>query len=104
MCRFPGSALNGGGTFGVGLAENPKGTLLFAAYAGSATIATYRQLSGCKLEFLGEAITAGAGDGGAVDGMKVTPNGATLVLGYSDGSIGSYKISSTGTLTLISRS
>ena len=35
--------------------------------------------------------------------MKVTPNGATLVLGYSDGSIGSYKISSTGTLTLISR-
>ncbi len=99
---FPGLALDSGGIFGVGLAENPKGRFLFAAYAGSATIATYKQLPGCKLKFLGEVITVGASYG-AVDGMKVTPDGQTLVLGYGDGSVGSYKISSTGTLRLISR-
>jgi hypothetical protein len=100
---FPGFPLDVGGGFGISLAETPTGTFLFAAYAGSGTIVSYKQEAGCKLKLLSELITVGARDG-AVDGMKVTPNGKTLIVGYSDGSIGSYKINSTtGAVTLIAR-
>jgi hypothetical protein len=35
---FPGFPLDNGNLLGVGLAENPSGTFLFAAYTGSSTI------------------------------------------------------------------
>jgi hypothetical protein len=100
---FPGFPLDNGELDGVGLAENPSGTFLFASYSSSGTITTYKQLAGCKLKRVGEVITVGAGYG-SVDGMKVTPNGNFLILAYSDGSLGSYKIdATTGALTLINR-
>jgi hypothetical protein len=100
---FPGFPLDSGNLLGVGLAENPSGTFLFAAYTGSSTITTYKQLAGCKLKRLGEIITVG-GWKGPVDGMKVTPNGDFLILSYGDSTIGSYKIdATTGALTLINR-
>jgi sugar lactone lactonase YvrE len=100
---FPGFPLDSGNLFGVGLAENPSGTFLFAAYTQSGTITSYKQLAGCKLKRLSEIISVGALSG-PVDGMKVTPNGKFLILAYGDGSIGSYKIdATTGALTLIGR-
>lgn len=100
---FTANSLDNGGFYGISLAENAKGTFLFAAYTGSNTIATYAQGSDCSLTYKSEIITIGV-NGVPVDGMRVTPNGKTLILGYSDGSIGAYKINpTTGALTLINR-
>ena len=98
---FPGSAHDTGNSIGVGLAETPKGTYLFATYTASATIATYKQLAGCKLKFVGNAASAVGLNGGAVDGMRVTPNGKYLVVAYGDKSIGSWRIGASGRLKLI---
>jgi len=101
---YPATALDYGGDYGIGLAENATGTFLFASYTGTGAIATYAQQPDCKLVYKSEVISVGAGYGGAIDGMRVTPNGKYLILGYSDGSIGSYAINAkTGALTLISR-
>ena len=100
---YPANALDSGALWGIGLAENPKGTFLFAAYSTSGTIATYAQRADCVLKYRSELITIGA-NVGPVDGMKVTPNGKYLIVAYSDGSIGSYAINAkTGALTLVGR-
>jgi hypothetical protein len=100
---YPAESLDSGALWGIGLAENPAGTFLFAAYSTSGTIATYAQNADCRLAYRGELITIGA-NVGSVDGMKVTPNGKYLIVAYSDASIGSYAINAkTGTLSLIAR-
>lgn len=100
---YPGTALDSGLLWGVGLAENPAATFLFAAYSTSGTIATYLQGPDCSLTYSNEVISIGA-NVGSVDGMKVTPNGRYLIVAYADGSIGSYSINSTtGALTLVAR-
>lgn len=100
---YPGTSLDSGALWGVGLAENPAATFLFAAYSSSGTIATYAQGPGCTLELKSEIVTIGE-NVGSVDGMKVTPNGKYLIVAYADGSIGSLAIdSTTGALTMIGR-
>jgi hypothetical protein len=100
---YPANAIDSGALWGIGLAENPAGTFLFAAYSTSGTIATYAQGADCVLTYKGELVTIGA-NVGSVDGMKVTPNGKYLIVAYSDASIGSYSINArTGVLTLIGR-
>jgi hypothetical protein len=100
---YPANAIDSGALWGIGLAENPAGTFLFAAYSTSGTIATYAQGADCVLTYKGELITIGA-NVGSVDGMKVTPNGKYLIVAYSDASIGSYAINpKTGVLMLIGR-
>lgn len=100
---YPGTPLDSGALWGVGLAENPAATFLFAAYSSSGTIATYAQGPGCTLELKSEIVAIGE-NVGSVDGMKVTPNGKYLIVAYADGSIGSYAIdSTTGALTLVGR-
>jgi hypothetical protein len=100
---YPGTALDSGLLWGIGLAENPAGTFLFAAYSTSGTIATYMQGADCALTYKSELITIGA-NVGSVDGMKVTPNGKYLIVAYGDASIGSYAINpTTGALTLVNR-
>jgi hypothetical protein len=100
---YPGTALDSGALWGIGLVENPAGTFLFAAYSTSGTIATYAQAADCALKYRSEIITIGA-NVGSVDGMRVTPNGKYLIVAYSDVSIGSYAINpKTGALTLVGR-
>lgn len=100
---YTGTALDSGLLWGIGLAENPAATFLFAAYSTSGTIATYAQGPDCTLALKSEIIAIGA-NVGSVDGMKVTPNGKYLIVAYGDGSIGSYVIHpTTGALTLIGR-
>ena len=100
---YPGTALDSGALWGIGLAENPAGRFLFAAYSTAGTIATYAQGADCVLKYRSELITIGA-NVGPVDGMKVTPNGKYLIVAYSDASIGSYAINAkTGALTLVGR-
>jgi len=100
---YPGTALDSGALWGIGLAENPAGTFLFAAYSTSGTIATYAQAADCVLKYRSEVITIGA-NVGSVDGMRVTPNGKYLIVAYSDASIGSYAINpKTGVLSLVAR-
>jgi len=100
--RFLGFPLDSGAFVGVGLAESRHGKYLFAAFTESSTLATYKQLAGCKLKRVSE-ITAIGASRGAIDGMKVTPDSKTVVVGYEDGSVGSYHINpNTGALNLIS--
>lgn len=100
---YPGTALDSGALWGIGMAENPAGTFLFAAYSTSGTIATYAQGSDCQLKFKSEIIAIGA-NVGSVDGMKVTPSGKYLIVAYGDASIGSYAINpTTGALKLVNR-
>jgi hypothetical protein len=100
--RFLGSPLDSGSFVGVGLAESPNGKYLFAAFTESSTLATYKQLAGCKLKLVSE-ITAIGASRGAIDGMKVTADSRTVVAGFVDGSVGSYHINPlTGALHLIS--
>lgn len=101
---FKAGKTDNASNFGVSLAD--AGNYLVAAFTGNAalsispTIGTYQILSGCKLKYLGSVPATGM-NGGFPDGTKATPNGKTVVVAYADGSIGSYKISSTGKLTLI---
>jgi hypothetical protein len=64
---------------------------LYAGFAGSGTIGTFRQLSGCKLRFFKDTPATGL-NGGSIDGMKV--NGNILVVAYADGSIESFNLAS----------
>jgi len=100
--RFLGFPLDSGAFVGVGLAESRNGKFLFAAFTESSTLVTYKQLAGCKLKLVSE-ITAIGASRGAIDGMKVTPDSKAVVVGYEDGSVGSYHINAnTGALNLIS--
>lgn len=70
-----------------------RGDLLFAAYGVSVNIGVFEIGAGCKLSLLGTYNSAEA-----VAGMKVTPDGKTLVVGYGD-SVDSFSISAKGVLT-----
>jgi len=45
--------------------------------------------SGCTLGFVTQLANTSGLNGGAIDGMAVTPNGKYLVVAYGDGSVGS---------------
>jgi hypothetical protein len=107
---FPGSATNDSGqNGGVGLAD--AGNYIIASFTGNAfsspavpgSLATYRILSGCKLKYVGSIPATGTTGSGYANGSKVTPNGKTLIVAFVDGSIGSYSISATGKLKLVSQ-
>jgi 6-phosphogluconolactonase (cycloisomerase 2 family) len=87
----------------VGLAETPNGRYLFAAYTSSSNIASYRQVAGCKLKFLGEVNTVGGDVNTRIAGMRVAPNGKYLITTYDypSRSIGSWKINANGSLTFV---
>jgi hypothetical protein len=84
---FKASSGDSGAVDGIGLAIT--GQHLYAGFTGSNTIATYKVLSGCKLEFEND-ISASGLNGGAIDGMAA--NGKILVVAYDDGSIESFNI------------
>ena len=86
---FPGSAGDNGGSYGIGIAVAPG--KLYAGFAGSGTIGTFRVLAGCMLRFVKDTSAIGL-NGGAIDGMKV--HGTILVVAYADGSIESFNIAS----------
>lgn len=106
--RFPAHASDNGSLEGVGLTD--AGNFLVAAFTGNPfftppippTLGTYQILAGCKLKYLGSTTATGV-FGGSPIGAKATVNGKTLVVAYSDGSVGSYSISATGKLKLISQ-
>jgi 6-phosphogluconolactonase (cycloisomerase 2 family) len=86
---FKGSAGDNGDGLGIGMAVgNGK---LYAGFTGSATIGTFRLLSGCQMRFVRDTPASGIG-GGAIDGMKA--HGNILVVAYADGSIESFNIAS----------
>jgi len=76
---------------------------LYAAYGDTLSIGVWKIGSGCKLTF----VTNLTGQGGiisgySIDGMAVTPNGQNLVVGYGDGSVGSYAIGG-GSISLVNQ-
>lgn len=70
---------------------------LYANYTGNTinggsvnpALAVWKIGSGCKLGFVGQLANTSGLNGGAIDGMAVTPNGKYLVVAYGDGSVGS---------------
>jgi hypothetical protein len=64
---------------------------------GTGSIATYKEVAGCKLKYVKSIPAVGLGQGifgiGQPTGMGVTPDGKTMVVGYDDGSIESFNIS-----------
>jgi hypothetical protein len=85
---FKASRKDDGSLSGIGMASNQH--FLYAAFTASSTIATYKILSGCKLQFLKDVVAVGIG-GGAPAGMAIHAN--MLVVAYGDGSIQSFNIS-----------
>jgi hypothetical protein len=85
---FKASRRDDGKLSGIGLSSNQH--YLYAAFSTSGTIATYKILSGCRLQFVKDVAALGIG-GGAVDGMAI--HAALLVVAYGDGSIESFNIS-----------
>lgn len=88
--NYKGSSTDVDGPGGMGLAVNPNGKYLYAAFSGSSTIATLEINSGCTLTFLSDVTAAGL-NGGFPHGMAA--NGNILVIAYGDGSIESFNIS-----------
>ena len=88
-------AQGSGKTQGIGLASIGGG-FLFAAYTTSRNIGVWEVLSGCKLKLFANYKTPYA-----VAGMRETPNGKTLIVGYGAGvnKVDSFSIGTTGTLT-----
>jgi len=80
---------------GIGLAS-VGGKFLFAAYTSSKNIGVWQVLSGCKLKILANYKTPYA-----VAGMRETPNGQALIVGYGSGvnKVDSFSIGTTGALT-----
>jgi len=87
---FAGSSRDRGNTAGIGITFG-KGKL-YAGFTDSATIGTFKLLSGCKLQFVADTAGAIGIGGGAIDGMKA--HGNILVVAYADGSIESFSIAS----------
>ena len=88
--RFKGSKTDSG-KLGIGLAAKGQ-KLLYAAFTGSRTIATFSIQPGCTLSFQGDVSAVGL-NGGAVNGMKVNKNSQVMVVAYGDGSIESFNLS-----------
>jgi 6-phosphogluconolactonase (cycloisomerase 2 family) len=84
---FPGSVTDVGTQWNIGLANN--GRFLYASFAASKTIATFRILSGCRLRFLGDVPAVGL-NGGEMLSMAVHRD--ILVGSFDDGSIGSFNL------------
>jgi hypothetical protein len=90
-----------------GLGITVSGGYLYANYTGNnavggtvgPAIGVWKIGAGCKLSFVSHLATSGL-SGGSIDGMAVTPNGSYLVVGYGDGSVGSYAIGG-GAISLI---
>jgi hypothetical protein len=87
-----------------GLGVTVAGGYLYANYTGNGStippaIGVWKIGPGCSLSFVTHLLTTGV-NGGQIDGMAVTPNGSYLVVGYGDGSVGSYAIGG-GTISLI---
>lgn len=89
--RFKGSRSDSNASSGIGVANNGK--LLFATFAVSRTIATFRIQSGCVLNFLRDTRASGL-RGGAVVDMAV--HGNILVANFDDDSIQSFRITDSG--------
>lgn len=87
---FKGSGTDSGGAGGIGLAVNPNGKYLYAAFSGSQTIATFTIGTGCALTFVSDVAAVGL-NGGFPHGMA--SKGSLMVVAYGDGSIGSFNIS-----------
>jgi hypothetical protein len=91
-----------------GLGIITSGGYLYANYTGntinggsvSPALGVWKIGSGCKLSFIEQLANTSGLNGGAIDGMAVTPNGKYLVVAYGDGSVGSYAIGG-GTISLI---
>jgi 6-phosphogluconolactonase (cycloisomerase 2 family) len=80
--------------YSIGLAS--RGNLLFVGYGVSSNIGVFEIGAGCKLSLLGTYDSTTS-----VAGMRATPDGKTLLVGYGYGEnlVDSYSISSTGVLT-----
>jgi hypothetical protein len=88
---------NGNGSgFGNSMGLATRGNLLFVAYSVTQNIGVFQIGSGCKLSLQGtyNAVTS-------VAGLKVTPDGKTLVVGYGFGEnlVDSFSIGQNGALT-----
>jgi len=88
--NYKGSGTDSGGAAGIGLAVSPSGKYLYAAFAGSQTIATFTIGSGCTLTFVSDVAAAGL-NAGFPHGMAA--RNSILVVAYGDGSISSFNIS-----------
>ena len=84
---FSGSVTDVGTQWNIGLANN--GRFLYASFAASKTIATFRILPGCRVRFLGDVPAVGL-NGGEMLSMAVHRN--ILVGSFDDGSIGSFNL------------
>lgn len=82
--------------FGYSMGLATEGNLVFAAYGVTANIGVFQIGAGCKLSLLGTYNAATS-----VAGLRVSPNGKALVVGYGYGvnQVDSFSISSTGVLT-----
>jgi 6-phosphogluconolactonase (cycloisomerase 2 family) len=88
--NYKGSSIDSAGNPGIGLAVNPNHEYLYAAFGGSRTIATFTVDTGCALTFVSDINAVGL-NGGFPHGMAAKGN--MMVIGYGDGSIGSFNIS-----------
>ena len=88
--NFKGSSTDNAGSPGIGLALNPNHKYLYAAFATSATIATFSIASGCALTFVNDVSAVGL-NSGFPHGMAT--KGSMLVVAYGNGSIESFNIS-----------
>jgi 6-phosphogluconolactonase (cycloisomerase 2 family) len=88
--NYKGSSVDSAGNPGIGLAVNPNHKYLYAAFGGSRTIATFTMDTGCALTFVSDINAVGL-NGGFPHGMAAKGN--MMVIGYGDGSIGSFNIS-----------
>jgi len=88
--NYQGSSTDSDGLGGMGLAVNPNGKYLYAAFSTSQTLATFTIGSGCTLAFMSDVSAVGL-NGGFLHGMAA--KGSILVVTYGDGSIESFNIS-----------
>lgn len=82
--------------FGSSLGLAARGSLLFAAYGITSNVGVFEIGTGCKLSLLGTYNTVVP-----AAGLKVTPDGKTLVVGYgfNENLVDSFSVSSKGVLT-----
>lgn len=82
--------------FGSSMGLATRGSLVFAAYGTTANIGVFQIGAGCNLSLLGTYNAATS-----VAGLRVTPDGKTLVVGYGFGvnQVDSFSISAKGVLT-----
>jgi hypothetical protein len=78
-----------GSRLGVGLALNGK--LLYSSYTTTGTIAVWKVNLNCTLQYMTETHSVGL-NGGATDGMAVTPDGTKLIATYADGSVAAFAV------------